>query len=496
MSIMHKSSEPLNSQFSKIPYQTKSELQKIIKSLANVFTNTSRSLIQTHQIIAKAHPNNGSTSRLASWHNELKESVDSFRKRFGRLLGDLRYFLQAGPQEQADLESISTHLKNNDGSGRPGYLLKKELQELCSVVDNSIVTSTSTNLTNLSFPRNEIPPLNTSLGTTVTGLSRAGGIHQQSPGRIVMNVSNDRGLSGTPRINRHSFENFAGEIGMSNQRINSLNKSGRRRGSIRSKVVVENVASRGNSIDSNSSKVRRYKEEPMGGASFELNVNKKPPQAPTPIKIGNKLVERVEVIQETPKSRRGLNNSRSSMTKTKIEKEIVTSIQLSNSKKKGQFIRSGDKRRRSSLTRSQISVEKVERSTSKKSRILEPTINLQPIEPPSQKKNKRRDSLSRNSGSKRKSRKRGSSNKKRRSSRKRQGKENSSVEFSGLGSRLNITDVSNRTTHIETGLQTPITDKRFKSKVICGEYVREYNLIISSKQVRSKIQRVISDSFL
>lgn len=369
MSIIHASKEPINAQFNKIPYQSKPELQKLIKSLATIFTTSSKSLIQTHQIIANSQTNAGGAARLASWHNELRESIDSFRKRFGRLLGDLRYFLQTGPQEQADLESISSNLKNNDGSSHPGYLLKKELQELISIVDNSIVTTAS-----MSYQRNgptEIPSINTSLGT-INGFSRGGGIQQQSPGRIVVNVSNDRILnnsSGTPRVNNHSFENLNGEVGASSRRISSLNKSGRRRGSIRSKVVVESVQSRGNSIDSNSSKVRRYKDESMNNA-FDGSVTKKPPQAPgrTPIKIGNKLVERVEVIQETPKSVRGNQSSRNSMTKTKVEKEVVSSTKLSGSKIKTNFTpfgRSGDKRRRNSLSRSQVSVEKVENSEKK-----------------------------------------------------------------------------------------------------------------------------------
>lgn len=474
MSIIHASKEPINAQFNKIPYQSKPELQKLIKSLATIFTTSSKSLIQTHQIIANSQTNAGGAARLASWHNELRESIDSFRKRFGRLLGDLRYFLQTGPQEQADLESISSNLKNNDGSSHPGYLLKKELQELISIVDNSIVTTAS-----MSYQRNgptEIPSINTSLGT-INGFSRGGGIQQQSPGRIVVNVSNDRILnnsSGTPRVNNHSFENLNGEVGASSRRISSLNKSGRRRGSIRSKVVVESVQSRGNSIDSNSSKVRRYKDESMNNA-FDGSVTKKPPQAPgrTPIKIGNKLVERVEVIQETPKSVRGNQSSRNSMTKTKVEKEVVSSTKLSGSKIKTNFTpfgRSGDKRRRNSLSRSQVSVEKVENSE-KKSSVLEPVINLQPIQPPSQKKNKRRDSLSKNSGSKRK--RRGSSSKKgKQSSRRKENNKENSVEFSGIGSRLNITDVSNRTTHVQTGIQTPLEDDRFRAKVVCGEYVK------------------------
>lgn len=473
MSIIHTSNEPINEQFQKIPYTSKSELQKIIKSLAHVFTNSSKSLIQTHQIIGKAQPKVGEVSRLATWHNELKESIESFRKRFGRIMGDLRYFLQTGPQEQADLESISSNLKNNDGSTYPGYLLKKELQELCSVVDNSIVTSH--NLTNLSFPRSNISespsipvktiPNSNIRNNNVGTYQRTGGIISQSPGRIVVNTSYEKPQLATPRHNNISLDFSNGEVGASNKRISSLTKSGRRRGSIRSKVVVENVTSRNNSVDSNSSKARKYKEEPMGSGLYEGSVTKKPPQAPgrTPLKIGNKIVERVEVIQETPRSGRRGGVNRNSMTKTKIEKELVSSSQLSGSKVKmnyTNFKQSNEKKRRNSLSRSQVSVEKVDNSNSK-SNVLEPVINLQPIDPPSQKKNNRRNSSSKKSGSKNR-RVRGS-NKKRNS----YDKENSYFDHS----QMDYSEISNRTTHVNTGNQTPIDDPKFKTKIVCGEYV-------------------------
>lgn len=188
------------------------------------------------------------------------------------------------------------------------------------------------------------------------------------------------------------------------------------------------------------------------------------------------------------------------MTKTRVEKEVVPLNQLqSGTKVTTKYHRVERKsvernRRRSSQSRSHISVEKVSnpiaRDSSKNSRrsrtfveqtgnILEPIINLQPIDPPSQKKNRRRESIVMGSGNKKRNSQRGSNHKRgslRMSGVKGYDKENSRMDPL-MGSKLDITEISNRTTHVILGEQSSIYEPKVRNKVICGEYVSSLKLI-------------------
>lgn len=477
--------EQLSSQFNKLPYQARPELQKIIKSLGAVFTSSSKSLIQTHQIIAKTPQSATSSARLNSWHNELKDSVESFKKKFSRLIGDLRYFLQTSPADQSNLERISNDLKNKNLPLYSGYLLKTELQELVPVVDNSIVTPA----TNQNYTRNVMPSTqhNHLKGTRIISRSVIG----QSPARVTrVNIQGGQIVNpGTPTVKRISYDNIS-----SHKRISSLTKSGRRRGSIRSKVVVENVSSRPNSVESCSSKAAQGRKEDRVFYDLNGSVTKKPPQIPLPGRIGGKMVERVEVARATPRERSN-SKQRSSMTKTKVEKEIVSSAQLlSNTKVKTKYHRverrSVDRsRRRSSQSRSHISIEKtnnqIARDSSKASRrsrnlsnnpgnVLEPIINLQPIDPPSQKKNRRRESVVMGSGSKNRNSLRGSNHKRgslRMSKGRRDDKENQHMD-PFMSSKLDITGITNKTSHIIDAKESSVFESKVENRLVCGEYVR------------------------
>jgi hypothetical protein len=79
----------------------------------------------------------------------MRETIKGFRKRFSRLLGDLKYFMNFGPSDDAELKSICDQLGRTEIVGQGGYL-RTGLEHLSQILTGETLGTylpSSSNLT-------------------------------------------------------------------------------------------------------------------------------------------------------------------------------------------------------------------------------------------------------------------------------------------------------------------------------------------------------------
>lgn len=135
--------EPLSQKFQRSHPNTRRELTEILKQLTGVYVNSANTILTSHEIIGKNQRDHLISQKLQGWHREILESLNSFRKRFGRLINDLKYFVQIEPSDLAELEKLSINLKNSSGLTTSGDALAKEFQELQMIISDNQIISTS-----------------------------------------------------------------------------------------------------------------------------------------------------------------------------------------------------------------------------------------------------------------------------------------------------------------------------------------------------------------
>jgi hypothetical protein len=120
-------------------YKTDQSLRKDITKLSKLFTNTfiqiTKSLFKAHEAISQTTQNNPETlKKLKNWNEEVVDSCRTFRKRFSRLLGDLRYFVNLNENQFNVIKSISEELKNTEINLAPEFL-KQEIFEISNICE-------------------------------------------------------------------------------------------------------------------------------------------------------------------------------------------------------------------------------------------------------------------------------------------------------------------------------------------------------------------------
>ena len=426
--------QPVSEQYKGIIEEIKPNLQELIVSLTSIFVGGSKCMVKTHKLL---NHDPRIDKSLANWHNELQDCMTSFRKRFGRLIGDLKYFIPGSENQHSQIEDITRALKDDHRPVGDASKLREEAMDILSILKNS-----SERPQVLRFP--QVEPAQPGIQTPI---KTEGNLK-----KVKVRMSTKEGRQRTPQVRRGGFLLDANAITPVNKRngVNrggrSLSKSGRRRGSFRSKVVVESSITNLNNhlrpnmgplgllespMTGNTTNTKRFKEEPASKALIVdsgLTGLRRPPQLPfkrTPSRINDRRIERVEVVAESPSGntapQRGRSLKRDSMQAQPaanqrrfpagIARYPLAGIQPPNqniqqnlgpAKGLSPFKNNGG-RRRMSMSRSQVSVErshlgdssKISGASQKTKNAVEPIINLKPIDPPSQKKNLKRDAINR-----------------------------------------------------------------------------------------------------
>jgi hypothetical protein len=83
----------------------------------------------------------------------MRETIKSFRKRFSRLIGDLKYFMNFGPSHDAELKSICDCLARTEIVGQGGYL-RTGLEHMSLILTGETLASYNShqNFQNLATP--------------------------------------------------------------------------------------------------------------------------------------------------------------------------------------------------------------------------------------------------------------------------------------------------------------------------------------------------------
>ena len=82
-----------------------------------------QSLIATHHLMSsQSHKDKSYLQKVPAWHEEMLETIKGFRKRFSRLLGDLKYFMNFNSSEDTELKTICDQLGKTEIVGLSGFM--------------------------------------------------------------------------------------------------------------------------------------------------------------------------------------------------------------------------------------------------------------------------------------------------------------------------------------------------------------------------------------
>lgn len=91
---------------------TKNDIKQIVKGMSKALVDNSNSLLKSHEIVNRAK-DPMKKQKLQKVHNELQDTTESFRNRFARILGDMKYLVD-DPKDRMQIEKISNDLQNKE----------------------------------------------------------------------------------------------------------------------------------------------------------------------------------------------------------------------------------------------------------------------------------------------------------------------------------------------------------------------------------------------
>lgn len=156
----------MTQQYPSINPQIKESLDTTNRVLCNSMLQIVQSLVQTHYLMSQqSNLNQGHLKKIPSWHEEIRETVKSFRKRFSRLLGDVKYFMDFGTLGNSELKSICDQLGRTEILGC-GSFLKSGLNQLSQVLTGEKLANYSQNQLSSSMNKNSLAQMRNSTLTS------------------------------------------------------------------------------------------------------------------------------------------------------------------------------------------------------------------------------------------------------------------------------------------------------------------------------------------
>lgn len=108
--------------------EEKNNVKQIMKNMSQALVDNSQSLAKSHEILSKTNDPT-KKQKISKVHGELNETTDSFRKRFARILSDMKY-LADDPNDKRELEKIAEELENKPKNPTSDVKLAKDLEDL------------------------------------------------------------------------------------------------------------------------------------------------------------------------------------------------------------------------------------------------------------------------------------------------------------------------------------------------------------------------------
>lgn len=352
-------SQTLTSSYLNTDPSLKPTLKQLTQTLTNTMLQITSSFINTHTCLTKSLQRQrgdfqgGNVSHLAkiqNWHSEIKETCKSFRKRFARLLGDLKYFMQFREDEILELNQISDTLSNIEITGI-GNSMRNQVFEIFEIMDVPLsggnyvnrnplqrlpntgntkasplrVISSSRSLAKEGTPTRRVIEVNSNNNpqTTTTRLTPKGSsiinqmpiivngannnpttiVHNQIPGHIVGHGTPNR--FNTPGSIGRASPRYPGntvDINNSSRSINIQNREG-----------VKSY-SRNGSVQIFKDQGALYHRGPSSQSTKQIRSTERR----TPSVVSRNISERRLVQNETPKSGRRINSKRKDSYKSKV----------------------------------------------------------------------------------------------------------------------------------------------------------------------------------
>lgn len=107
---------------------TRNDIKNLLKSMSKTLVDNSNSLVKSHEVVSKTN-DPLRKQKLQNVHNELQDTNDSFRNRFARILGDMKYLVD-DPKDRNEIEQISNNLQNSQNSNIDDFRLARDLENL------------------------------------------------------------------------------------------------------------------------------------------------------------------------------------------------------------------------------------------------------------------------------------------------------------------------------------------------------------------------------
>ena len=127
----------LDNSFAKSNPSVRSDLKKILKSITGTMLNSAHTVTQAHEIVGRNQDEIALDQKLQGWHRELSDSLNSFKKRFGRLINELKYFIRTKDEDLIELDRLSSNVKNSTGEKHIPYLME-DANALKRIFDNKL----------------------------------------------------------------------------------------------------------------------------------------------------------------------------------------------------------------------------------------------------------------------------------------------------------------------------------------------------------------------
>lgn len=117
--------------------RTKNEVKQILKAMSKALVDNSNALAKSHEIVNNSN-DPMKRQKLERIHNELNESTQSYKNRFARVLGDMKYLAES-PSDKMAIERVAQDLQRNDPNAYvDDEKLAKDLQDVAkSCLDGS-----------------------------------------------------------------------------------------------------------------------------------------------------------------------------------------------------------------------------------------------------------------------------------------------------------------------------------------------------------------------